>query len=355
MLSTNQGRTGRPSASDFRSSFPSWVGFRHAVRTAIVLLLVFSLGCGRHELPSDREEVRKVEPHASGGVSKVTVPAEQASATQRGDDRLFERLQYSLLMETDGGNIAADYDDDQHFRLALTPVGGRLIVYVNDSPARLHCGGSSMFPIFDLVAPGKNRIRVEGKHPEKMLMKAVIVDPQRFNNTFAIEKVLAKTWLDPTQESVTMEFDAELTKRPDYEELPNDRSSHDRLCREARTLVEQLAKCCDAHDGEGFFRLTMPDLKSPPPYLGDWEAARRSQMSLIARVSDTKYRLVTRVDDVQVVVGKRSVLVFTGVTENEVPYLFQLNSQGESDPVFVSSMRLMRLEGQWIAVRANAI
>src|SRR5208282_4748932 len=113
------------------------------------------------------------------------------SAVKNQDERLYERMQYSLWIETDlGATMEGAFQDDNHLLLAGALVGGNLVIYVNDSPVRLHCRGSSVFPIYDFLGPGRNRVRVEGKHPERMFMKIVAVDPNRFRSTFEIEDVL---------------------------------------------------------------------------------------------------------------------------------------------------------------------
>jgi hypothetical protein len=272
------------------------------------------------------------------------------------EERLFERLQYSLWIETELGTRMEDaFQDDEHLVLGGGAVGGKLVVYVNDSPLRLHCRGSSVFPIFDLLGPGKNRIRVEGKHPERMFMKVVAVDPKQFKTTLELKAVLAKTWLDSRSESVTLEFDPKLTKTPDYEELPSGSKPSDPSYQELRRLMDHWAACCNKHDAKALFDSTMPELKSTPPYLEDRYAHKRHPSSLEDVINKRKYRLTTKATEVQFVFGKRSVLVYTGLTDDPpfpIPYLFEFKSDEKGlEPVVVEAMTLARLEGKWVGIR----
>jgi len=327
----------------------------------MLLLLVVFCGCDGRDIPKkpgadQAGSVReKIPSNGIPGFSQAKNNHEMISAVKNPDERLYERLQYSLWIETElGGTMEGAFQDDNHLLLASAFVGGNLLIYVNDSPVRLHCRGSSVFPIYDLLGPGRNRVRVVGKRPERMFMKVVAVDPNRFRTTFEVEEVLAKSWLDPRLESITLEFDTKLTKGPDYQTLPSEVKPGDALYQEVRTLIDHWATCCNDHDADALFESSMPTLKSPPPYLGHRDAAKLDSKQLIDAINGRKFRLVTKADDVQIVFGKRSVLVYAGVTHDTVaplPYLFELKSDEGLEPAFVQAAAIARLEGKWFVIR----
>ena len=52
-------------------------------------------------------------------------------------DRFFPPEEYSLLVETEMGDMEGEYHDNSTVALAEGVIGGNLVVYVNDSPVQL--------------------------------------------------------------------------------------------------------------------------------------------------------------------------------------------------------------------------
>ena len=261
--------------------------------------------------------------------------------------------QYSLLVETETSDMQGAYNDDSTVARADSAVGGHLVVYVNDSPARLHCRGSGLFPIFDLLQPGSNTVRIDGRHLSRIFIKVLILDQRRFlgqakANKIAPNRVVAKTWLDPTKNSVTLHFEAAVPKVPDWEELPGWPKSEEKLRVELGDLVDKWIGWCNDHDLDALSRSWMPDLKKAPLYLRPRDAANQTLRAGNDPITNRKYRLLTRAGDVKAVFGKRTVILFAGLSEGSLPYLFRFSSAGGHDACYVGAITLGRLEGHWV-------
>ena len=324
-------------------------------------LVMMLSGCseakkGQENVKADEKNVSQCD-RDSHNVSRSARTGGQngeAKAACNQEERLFERLQHSLFIATDAGSMMEDaFEDDERTFFSGTSVGGCLYVYVNDSPMRLQCRGSSIFHIYDFLVPGRNRIRIEGSHTTRMFVKAVTIDPRTFKDTLEVEEVLGKAWLEPSQKSVTLEFDAKITKVPDYEDLPDDPKAIARMRQELQSLVVRWIECCRSHDVQGFSESWMPRLKSPPPYLSD--ASRPNEVTPFVKglVGSETYALVTKANEVQMIFGKRSVLLYTSIKKDQgapFGYLFEFKSSNK-DSTFIEPVTLARLEGKWVGVR----
>jgi hypothetical protein len=263
-------------------------------------------------------------------------------------DHYYERVQYSLLIETRTLDMQGAYEDDKNVVLGGHDVGGCLVVYVNGSPDRMHYRGSGVFPIYDLLQPGENSVRIVGKHSERMFAKVLTVDPRRFKETFGVEEVLAKTWLDPKEESVVLRFTARVPKGPDWEEVPGWPKEEEKLTHDIHRLVSEWVAAWERHDPDAFFRSMVPELKNAPPYLKTLDAVKRSSAATINFVKDKDNHVRTTPSDVKMIFGKRSVIVYAGVRKDWYPYLFEFRNREADEPGWIGAVTLGRLEGQWV-------
>ena len=262
--------------------------------------------------------------------------------------RALTPKQYSLLVETETSDMEGAYDNDTTVVLGGHEVGGRLVVYVNDSPVRLHCQGSGIFPIYDLLQPGSNTVRIFGRHRSRMFIKILAVDPSRFKETFKADQVVGKTWLDPGKESVTLRFDAAVAKEPDWEELSGSPKDEERLGRELGDLIDKWIAWCNNHDLDALSRSWMPDLRKPPAYLGTRDAAMQAWQAGNDPVRDPNYHLTTDAGEVKAVFGKRTVILYAGFNKADFPYLFRFSSEVNHDTCCIGAITLGRLEGHWV-------
>jgi hypothetical protein len=261
--------------------------------------------------------------------------------------------QYSLLIATNAGDIEGAFNDDESdIALGATSVGGKLVIYINDSPWRLHYRGSGLFPIYPLLGPGKNTIRIEGNHSEKMYAKVVTVDPKTFNTSnLSILKVITKAWLDPSINSVTLEFDSGINSPPDFEELVFDKESEEKIKNEIHKLVQYWINCYKKHDMDAIIEAYIPDLKNHPKYIMDRETFIKGSRVFINEIKKGSYDIKTTTEDVKIVVGKRSVLLYTDVESNPTnAYLFKfLRSDGRAK-AYDPPLTVGKLEGKWIGI-----
>ena len=270
-------------------------------------------------------------------------------------DRLcVSRGQYSLLIVTEISDMERIYNDDSMTQvLSPSPVGGTLVVYVNESPLRLHSRGSGVFSIDDMVEPGGNTVRIEGKHGNKMFIKVLLMDLRRFRpdpvtGAFIVGKVLAKAWLDPSKNPVTLAFNADVPKRPDWEELPGWPKDEERLWRELTDQLKSWSSCCTSHDLDGLLRSWIPDLRNAPLYLATRKVAMETSEAGKNPVSDPRYRLITDIHDVKALFGKRTVILVTGRDESGLPYLFRFSNDDTHETCSLGAITLGRLEGHWV-------
>ena len=240
----------------------------------------------------------------------------------------------------------AGYNDDSTVA-GPAAVGGHLVVYVNDSPARLHCRGSGLFPIFDLLQPGSNTVNQSiAGHPRAIFIKVLILDQRRFLGQAKANKIVRRgrgqTWLDPTKNSVTLHFEAAVPKVPDWEELPGWPKSEEKLRMELGDLVDKWIGWCNDHDLDA---LSPGDARSEaaPLYLRPRDAANQTLRAGNDPITNRKYRLLTRAGDVKAVFGKRTVILFAGLSEGSLPYLFRFSSAGGHDACYVGAITL----GRW--------
>ncbi len=266
-----------------------------------------------------------------------------------------EPLQYSLWIETDlGGSMESAFDDDGHIKLSGSAVGGEITVYVNDSPTRIYCRGSSVDTIQDFVRPGTNRIRVEGKHSGRMFVKVITLDPQRFNRSFEMKETLAKSWLELESTSVSLEFTAQPEKAHDrYEVLPDQPEARDALVQDLREFIDKLIARSDNHDIDGLLELTIPDLKNPLPQVVNRAAFKQSSKEVVDLITGNRYRRKTKAEDVKLIIGKFSVIIYSGVSEDEsdpIAYLFAYQDE-DKVPFYVTAITLARVEGKWCLIR----
>jgi hypothetical protein len=254
------------------------------------------------------------------------------------------KLQYSLLIVSDlGSGMDAAFEDDQSVELSGSGVGGCLTVYLNDSPIRLQSAGSTIFPIYDFVVPGKNRIRIEGKHKERIFVKAVLIDPASFKSDFALKQVLAKTRLGPKDEEAALEFEGSKTVKSVYYEIQDNDASR----KELRDLISKWASLCAAKRGDALIESMVPDIKPLPSYLGSQKAAKQRAAPVVDGINSGKFHLETKVDDVKLVIGKRSAIAYAGITEDFSPYLFKFRVDGQAEPFYLNSVLVVRIDGKW--------
>jgi hypothetical protein len=287
-------------------------------------------------LPSVRVPLMMIVISVSGCGSGASCNSESSPGVDKVDSYC------SLLVGIDADRY---YDNDIAMPTFGGEAGGSVVLYINDSPVMRHTEGAHLFPIYPFLHSGKNQIRAEGKHTEKMFMKVVTANPARLKES-RIDKVLAKTLLEPGSESVSLEFDAITTRPPDYEVLPSDPESRTKQERELRKLVDYWIACCAKHDGEAIVSSLIPELKSPPPYMKSRTERVRQAKQVIDVVNALQNRLVTKKEDVRMVFGKRSVLVFAG-TFNGSPYLFHFESNDPNVTQSIRDITMVRLEGKW--------
>jgi hypothetical protein len=312
-------------------------------------------GCGRraastdspiHETPGEQAPCASQKP----GVNSPNSNNARAAKSMGGGmgDHLFETEQYSLQIETETSDMEDAYNNDTTVVLGPGDVGGSLVVFVNDSPARLHCRGSGIFPIFALLQPGSNAVRIEGKHRSRMFIKVLTLDPKQFakpfTGTYKATRVVAKTWLDATKDSVTLRFDAAVPNGPDWEELPQD---EDKLDAELTCLIDKWIGWCKNHDADALICSWIPDLKKPPAYLTTRDQARKRLRAGNNPVTDRSYRLLTEGRDIRYVSGKRTVILFAG-TDAGLPILFRFSNDVNHNTCCIGAITLGRLEGHWV-------
>ena len=315
-----------------------------------VLCCAACTSCGRHAEPTDLP-IAETHDARQGGAAGATGSDSGVAQPMRitNDDRALAPGQYSLLIETETSDMQGAYDNDTTMVLGMREVGGRLVVFVNDSPMRLHSQGSGIFAIYDMLQPGTNTVRIFGRHRSRMFIKVLTTDPTRFKETFPTvkaDRVLAKTWLDPAKESITLAFEMAVPKGPDWEELPEWPKDEERLRREVGDLVHKWVACCNARDLDGLFRSWMPDLRNPLPYLTTRDAAMQAFRAGNDPVTDTNYRLTTDASEVNAIFGKRTVILYTGFNDADFPYLFRFSS--DRDTCSMGAITLGRLEGHWV-------
>jgi hypothetical protein len=182
-----------------------------------------------------------------------------------------------------------------------------------------------------------------------MFIKVVVVDQKRVQSKFEVNQVLAKAWFAPKDDSVDLAFKMDLPANPDYEELPSGLKPGDPTYQEVRDLISHLMLCSERRNGDALFESIYPILRSPPSYLGTREQSKRHSSSLIDAINSGKYRLITKLNDVTLVFGKRSVIAYSGVDDVLDPYLFKYQAEKGDDRLFLRAVLLVRLEGKWLS------
>jgi hypothetical protein len=260
-------------------------------------------------------------------------------------------LQYSLMIaRVLDGYEEAIFDNDAELDGFSGGIGGDVVVYVNDSPIRLQTQGSSVISIYDFVEPGKNVIRFEGEHTALMCAKVVLLRPKEFNTSRKFTEVVSKAWLDPSETSVTLEFDARITEQPDYEELAADDESRAKQREEILAFLNGLVDDCNHHDAKAFIERTLPSVSSPPVYFKNAERARHDESFIVNVIAWPGYHLDTKAEDVQMIFGKRSVLLYTEIRRQQRDaYLFRFTGDEVSPAVF-PTFYIARYQGKWRVV-----
>jgi hypothetical protein len=330
---------------------------------AIVLFMFFwtcGSGCGNAE--SGPRATKDFHSTKGSNIKPIAVvPGLDGKKEEKGSS------QYHLLVAVTGRD-ETDFDNDTELAYGTGSLGGEVTIYVNDSPIR-HMRESSgipisgsIIPIYDLLEPGKNRIRVEGKHATRVFIKVVDLDMEKLKNTprpfvgFRYEKMVAKKMLDPSQASSELEFTLPLTRSPDYEELPPDPKARVEERKDIHELLDEFIAACDGHDGDKCFSLLLPELKSPPRHRKNVEDAKKDWRTVYNIIKEPQYRLVTKREDVKMIFGRRTVLLYVdiGNVEDE-PHLLRFDPLGNvqagalPNPVFyLGEIALVRLGGKWM-------
>ena len=144
--------------------------------------------------------------------------------------------------------------------LGGSSITGCLTIFVNDSPVRLHCRGSSIFPIYDFVASGENRIRIEGSNGRTDFVEAVLIDPETLKDSaFELKKILAKTRLGPKDEQAALEFEASAVDDRDNKEIRDDVTTRKEL-REV-SVFPKWTNLCAAKRGDALSLSNIPSRK----------------------------------------------------------------------------------------------
>jgi hypothetical protein len=277
-----------------------------------------------------------------------------------------ESMQYSLLVAISARDFEADYDNDTEMVFGGGPIGGEVTIFVNDSPIRHIVDISTIpysaciLPIGDLLEPGKNRIRIEGKHTEKMFIKVVNIDAIKLKEArrplsgFRYEQMIAKKVLDPDQKLVTLDFDMPLRIAAEYEDLAKAPEEEEKQHKELDALLDELFVACNNHDSDDFFNLLLPDLKSPSWYMKKAKETKIKQQSTYNIIKELECRLSTDRNDVKFISGKKSVLVYSGIIHPaDIACFLQFEPASITKTKTISHFALgeivfVRLGGKWV-------
>jgi hypothetical protein len=237
------------------------------------------------------------------------------------------------------------YDDDDAFHKGYR-AGGTLTIYVNDSPVSMYSQNGQIYRISPFLKPGKNTIRVSGKHTEKIWIKVLLANPEEMLKVLKARKLIAKTWLEPENDSTSLEFDAQVSGPPEFDELaqdPKGRAAHEK---EVRQLVDQLLAAYAKHDVDSFNQLLLPAIKSPPQYAKHREELLKWKEEFARMVNNRKEKLLTKRDDVKIVYGARSVVLYSGDHDGS-PFFLDFDTGERNSLSFLDAITLVRIGGKW--------
>jgi hypothetical protein len=112
-----------------------------------------------------------------------------------------------------------------------------------------------------------------------------------------------------------------------------------------------LFAACNKHDGEQFIDLWMPDMKKQRWYRNDREVGKKGNRTLLNVIKWPGYHLTTKREDVKVIVGKRTVFVYTKI--GSIPsetYFMQFEGDKGLPRYSEGPMVIARLEGKWVVM-----
>jgi hypothetical protein len=227
--------------------------------------------------------------------------------------------------------------------------GGLVVFYVNDSPVKLLGAGTFVTPIYPFMRPGKNTIRVEGQHDARMFMK-VAVASTRLQRQWRFDKIIAKSWVAPEKDSVTLEFESDWTERPDFDDLSSDPASRAEQEEELRQLVKKWIKCCEKHDGQAMAQSLVPELKSYSPRMKSRSERLRDLKDIVAFVESSDNTLVTKAEDVKIVFGKQTVILYSEINDAREPRFFRFKTSRKDLTPSIGPLRFAKIQGKWIAI-----
>jgi hypothetical protein len=261
-------------------------------------------------------------------------------------------LRYWILLDDAIGAPDKDgYDDDKSLALVGEPFKESLVLYVNNTPVeRLAQGGIALL-ISDWLVPGRNSVRFVGPIERPMYAKALtfVGDSQRIERVVAKVRLAVSTSTDSVN-SVTLSFDAPIEYTPYIDRLCRNEDDKPKVAAEAREYLGTLYRAMQAHDGNSYVKLAYPPWESRPRWLGakdNWDKYLAKERQ---KVNDPQLVLQTKMDDIQLLVGERSVLAWSGRLHSfmrDVDYAFSWSQLGGERKIFLQAITLVRIDGRW--------
>jgi len=251
----------------------------------------------------------------------------------------------------------ADFNDDSVVRLAGGDIGGEIVIYVNDSPCFIHVFGGGLLPITPLLERGRNEIRFEGSHTARMYAKVILTGEITFDEEsgFEIKKVYGKNWLLPEEQSGTITFELDDHRmKPVYDLLVDDPASRERQRAQIMGLLREMKEAWNQRDGERLWKLLNLELVATPwgPLLST-DTLRQRKRDVIEFVNRGQYEWVTPLDELKMIFGRRTVLVYHG-SETDLfgPYLFKGRDRETHQVDFKKGpLLLARVNRMWVILR----
>jgi len=261
-------------------------------------------------------------------------------------------LSEPLTGETDDG-----FENDSAHILAGSSLDGKAVVYINGSPSELLARAGKLFQINYFIVPGTNQVSIDGDFKYDLYIKIVELSLRDFRAGMA-GRVIAKTRIHPTTSTAkhklnSLEFNSDFEANPCYDRLDDTTAGQVNVRREVYEYLSSVFAVIRQNDVEALKRMTYAPFEVRPR----WGFTKDEFLAFLDRrwknAADSDWVLTTKVEDVKMIIGARSVIAYSGLRKGDIAdpfdsyYLLEWENRMNHGKRRDREATLVRVNGRW--------